>query len=182
VVDFLQAHPDGVILALDEMSLYFQATLTRVWSLIGQTPVVKVHPGRECVHFYGALNLRDGREVALPVEQATSAMTANFLMILLMLFPQPILLLLDRAPWHFGDDVRQLLAETDRLQTLFFPPACPDLNPQEHVWERARDAISHNHTYRQFQSLSDDFERYLNDNLFATNFMDAFTPLGLGVF
>ncbi len=41
---------------------------------------------------------------------------------------------------------------------------------------------SHNHTYRQFQPLIDDFETYLNETLFSTNFMDAFTPLGLGVF
>jgi transposase len=23
---------------------------------------------------------------------------------------------------------------------FFFPPACPDLNPQEHVWKLARDS------------------------------------------
>jgi len=68
------------------------------------------------------------------------------------------------------------------LQVIYFPPACPDLNPQEHVWERARDAISHNHTYRQFQPLIDHFETYLNYTLFSTHFMDTFTPLGLGVF
>lgn len=38
------------------------------------------------------------------------------------------------------------------------------------------------HTGRQFQPLIDDFESYLNETLFSTNFMDAFTPLGLGVF
>lgn len=181
MTDFLQGHPDGVILALDQMSLYFQATLTRVWSPIGQTPIVSVAPQRDCIHFYGALNLRDGREVALPVAEANAEMTTNFLMILLMLYPQPILLLLDRAPWHFGE-VTTFIEQTDRLHVLYFPPACPDLNPQEHVWERARDAISHNHTYRQFQPLMDAFETYLNETLFATNFIDAFTPLGLGVF
>lgn len=180
--DFLQDYPDGVILAVDEMSLYFQATLTRVWAPRGQTPIVAVHPQREWMHFYGALNLRDGREVALPALEQTSAITASFVMILLMLYPQPILLLLDRAPWHFGDDMRALLASTDRLQLLFFPPACPDLNPQEHVWERARDTISHNHTYRQFQPLLGDFETYLNETLFQTDFMDAYSPLGLGAF
>lgn len=108
-------------------------------------------------------------------------MTVNFLMILLMLYPQPILLLMDRAPWHFGE-VKDLIDQTDRLQVIYFPPACPDLNPQEHVWERARDAISHNHTYRQFQPLIDDFETYLNETLFETNFMNTYTPLGLGVF
>lgn len=181
MTDFLQAYPDGVILALDQMSLYFQATLTRVWSPIGQTPIVSVSPQRDCIHFYGALNLRDGREVALPAAEANAEMTSNFLMILLMLYPQPMLLLLDRAPWHFGE-VTTLIEQTDRLHVLYFPPACPDLNPQEHVWERARDAVSHNHTCRQFQSLIDAFETYLNETLFATNFMDAFTPLGLGVF
>jgi transposase len=181
VTDFLQDHPNGVILALDEMSLYFQATLTRVWAPVGQTPIVAVHPRRDHVHFYGALNLRDGRQTALPVAETTSAMTANFLMILLMLYPQPMLLLLDRAPWHYGE-VTDLIAQTDRLHAIYFPTACPDLNPQEHVWARARDAISHNHTYRQFQSLVDAFETYLNETIFSTTFMDAFTPLGLGVF
>lgn len=108
-------------------------------------------------------------------------MTANFVMVLLMLYPQPILLLLDRAPWHFGDAMRRLVDETDRLQVMYFPPACPDLNPQEHVWERARDASSHNHTYRQFQPLLDDFETYLNETSFETDFMDAYLPLGLGI-
>jgi putative transposase len=181
VTDFLQAHPDGVLLAMDQMSLYFQATLTRVWSLIGQTPMVAVHPQRDHIHFYGALNLGDGREIALTAPDTTSEMTANFVMLLLLLYPQPILLLLDRAPWHYGE-LTDLIEQTDRLQVIYFPPACPELNPQEHVWERARDAVSHNHSYRQFQSLIDDFETYLHDTLFSTNFMDAFTPLGLGVF
>lgn len=181
MTDFLQDHPAGVLLALDEMSLYFQSTLTRVWSPIGQTPIVSVHPQREHVYFYGALNLRDGRELALPASEANAEMTANFVMILLLLYPQPILLLLDRASWHFGE-VTTVFEQTDRLQVLYFPPACPELNPQEHVWAQARDAISHNHTYRQFQPLIEDFESFLNNTLFSTHFMDTFTPLGLGVF
>jgi hypothetical protein len=53
-----------------------------------------------------------------------------------MLYPQPILLLLDRVPRHYGE-VTDLIQQTDRLHLICFPPACPDLNPQEHVWERA---------------------------------------------
>jgi transposase len=181
VTDFLQDHPDGVILALDEMRLYFQATLTHVWSPIGQTPIVAVHPDREQTHFYGALNLRDGREVALSSSEATAQLTTNFVMLLLLLYPQPILLLLDRAPWHFGE-LTQLIDQTDRLHILYFPPACPQLNPQEHVWERTREAVSHNHVYRRFQPLIDDFEAYLNETFFATDFMASFLPLGLGMF
>lgn len=177
MTDFIQDHPHGVILTMDQMSLYFQATLTRVWSPIGQTPIVKVSPQREHVHFYGAIEVRTGREIALPATDQNSAITANFLCILLLLFPtQPMLLLLDRAPWHSGPDITQLLAENDRLELLFYPPACPDLNPQEHVWSQARDQISHNHNYRNFQTLIDDFETYLNETLFETDFMQKYAP------
>lgn len=165
VADFLLRYPNGVILALDEMSLYFRATLTRVWAPVGQTPIVAVYPQRDHVHFYNALTLRNGRETALSAPEATSEMTTNFSMLLLMLYPQPILLLLDRAPWHYGE-VTDLIAQTDRLHAIYFPTAYPDLNPQEHVWVQAREAISHNHTYRQFQSLNDDFETYLNETVF----------------
>lgn len=182
MTDLLQAYRDLVILSLDEMSLYFQATLTRVWAPEGQTPIVRIHPQRNHVHFYGALELRTGRDIALPADEQTSLVTASFLRILLLLFPtQHILLLLDRAPWHFGEELRTLFAETqDRLEVIYFPPACPDLNPQEHVWSQARDNVSHNHTYRAFQTLTQDFEIYLNETPFETNFMDKYAPLHLG--
>lgn len=175
MTDFLQDHPDGVILALDEMSLYFQATLTRVWAPVGQTPIVTVHPQRECVYFYGALNLRNGREIALRADVENSEMSANFIMQLLLTYSQPILLLLDRASWHYGE-VRRLIDQTDRLQAIYFPVACPDLNPQEHVWALVRDAISHNHHYRHFGNLIDAFENYLNNTPFSTTFLDKYVP------
>ena len=177
MTDFLQEHPTGVILALDEMSLYFQATLTRVWAPLGQSPIVKVHPQRDCMDFYGALNVCNGREIAMRSEAENSELTANFIRQLVMLYPQPILLLLDRAPWHFGE-VTLLIEQMDRLQAVYFPVACPDLNPQEHVWEQARDAISHNHTYHHFDTLIDDFEGFLNDTPFQTNFLDKYSPWG----
>jgi len=162
---------------MDQMSLYFQATLTKVWSPVGQTPIVRVCPQRDHVHFYGALDVRNGREIALPASAQTGEITANFICILLMLFPtQAILLLLDRAPWHFGAVVNQILTENDRLELMFYPPACPDLNPQEHVWSQARDKISHNHGYTRFQTLIDDFESYLNETPFETNFMQKCVP------
>ncbi len=162
---------------MDQLSLYFQATLTRVWAPIGQTPVVKVSPQRDHCHFYGALELCTGREIACPAEEETSTITANFLCLLLLLFPtQAILLLLDRAPWHFGPAIDRLLAENERLELLYYPPACPDLNPQEHVWEQARDKISHNHTYRHFPALIDAFDTFLNETPFETDFITRYVP------
>jgi len=177
VTDLLQMYPDLVIVAMDQMSLYFQATLTRVWSPVGQTPVIHISPQRDQVHFYGALEVRLGREFAVTAPEETTEVTADFVRLLLLLYPtQHILLLLDRAPWHHGPALNQVLDENPHLELMYFPPACPDLNPQEHVWERARDAISHNHTYPVFDRLISDFEEYLNETLFDTDFMEHYAP------
>ncbi|MEO8393395.1 MAG: IS630 family transposase, partial [Chloroflexota bacterium] len=152
MTDFLQDHPDGQIIALDEMSLYFQATTTRVWAAVGQTPVVRVSSQRDPVHFYEAVNLRTGHEVVLPTADMTRETPAAFLRDLLLCYPiQPILLLWDRAKWHKDEVVKQVIADKPRLDRVFFPPASPHLNPQEPVWSQARAAVSHNHTCPTFQ-------------------------------
>ena len=178
MTDLLQQYGnDLAILSMDQLSLYFQSTLTHVWSLVGQTPVVKVTPQRDYVHFYGALDVRWGRQVAVTAVEQTGWVTADFLRLLVMLFPhRHILLLLDRASWHFGSEVDLVLQENPRLALMHFPPACPQLNPQEHVWQQARDAISHHHTYRTFQSLVDDFDIFMNETSFDTNFMEKYAP------
>ncbi len=167
MTDFWQDHPNGHVIALDEMSLYFQATTTRLWARIGQTPVVRVSPQRDQVHYYGAVNLRTGHEFAVPTPDMTSETTAAFLRDLLLCFPnQPVLLLWDRAKWHKGNTVKQVLADHPRVDTVFFPPASPHLNPQEHVWSQARAAISHNHTFPTFPQLTRAFLNFLSSNLF----------------
>lgn len=162
---------------MDEMSLYFQATTTRQWAPIGQTPLVRVSGQREHVHFYGALNLRSGHQFTLPALQMNSQQTVDFLQDLLIAYPsQPILLLWDRAPWHKGHAVQTLLAAHPRLQMLYFPPACPELNPQEHVWSLARAAVSHNHGFPDFSALRHAFLHFLSDTLFHFDWLETYAP------
>ncbi len=183
MTDRLQTDPWLVILTMDQMSLYFQATLTRVWSPKGQTPLVKVHPQRDVTFFYGALDVRNGREIAVTASEQTSQVSADFLRILLMLFSrQNLLLLLDRASWHFGPAIDQVVSENPRLELIYYPPACPDLNPQEHVWSQAREHISHNHGYLRFDRLIHDFETYLVETPFETDFMDKYSPINPAMF
>jgi len=177
MTDFLQDHPDGQVIAIDEMSLYFQATTTRLWSPVGQTPIVRLAPQRDHMHFYGALNVRNGHQFALPCAQMSSEITADFLRDLFGCYPtQPILLLCDRASWHKGEAVHSLLAQHPRVETIFFPPACPDLNPQEHVWSLAREAVSHNHTLSDFPSLILAFLRFLSSQPFPFDWLERYVP------
>ncbi len=101
--------------------------------------------------------------------------SAQYLQMLLDTYPDvPILLFWDRAPWHRGPAITKLLGENPRLETIFFPPGSPELNPQEHVWKAVRKAISHNHTEKRLPELAEKFLTKLNSDTYKTTFLDKY--------
>jgi putative transposase len=155
-----------VIVAEDEAAMYLQATTTAVWAPKGQTP-------RDKVCFYGSLNLLTGGQIATQAETMNSENTAQHLQAVLDAIPgKPILLLWDRAPWHGGESVKQLLVDNPRLEIMRLPVAAPDLNPQEQVWKMTRTAVSHNHNLRQLPPLADRFLKHLTSTNFYSPFLD----------
>lgn len=179
MTDFRQDHPDGVILALDQMSAYLQATLTRVWSPIGHTPIVWVSPQRDHIHFYGALDVLSGQEMALSLPKLNAEQTIHFLEHILACLPgRTILILWDRAPWHKGQ-ARQFVEQHPRLDMLYFPPGCPDLNPQEHVWKLTREAVGHLVNYRHIGDLRGAFHAHLENTQFRFDWIEKYLPLTL---
>jgi transposase len=168
----VQDAPNTVILAEDEATLYLQATTTAVWAPVGATPTVRVDAGRAKTHFYGTLNLQTGEEIVTRSAKMNNDATAVHLQAILDAYPdQPILLLWDRAPWHRGPAVRQVLADNPRLEIIRFPTASPDLNPQEQVWKATRRAVSHNHSVPRLPELADQFEAHLRTTTFTTTFL-----------
>jgi transposase len=179
MTDFRQDHPDGIILAVDQMSVYLQASLRRVWFPKGQTPRLWVTPQRVCLHFYGALEVLSGQEVALSLPKMTADCTLHFLEHVLTCFPgRAILFLLDRAPWHKGK-VRRFIEAHPLLDLIFFPPGCPDLNPQEHVWKDTREAVGHLHNYSHPADLRQAFQAHLDGSTFLFDWVEKFLPLPL---
>jgi transposase len=175
VIDYAQTYPDAVYLSEDEASLYLQATTTSVWAPVGQTPVVKASPQRDKISFYGTLDLVSGQEIVTQAEKMNSEATAVHLKKILASYPaQHILLFWDRATWHGGEAVKQLLAENPRLAVMKYPPAAPDLNPQEHVWKAARLHVSHNHDQSKLAGLATRFEDFLRTNKFNYSFLEKF--------
>ena len=101
----------------------------RVWFPKGHTPIVRVSASRDNTHFYGALNLASGQETLLRSDLMKGEVSALFLQKLLDAYPDvPLLLLWDRAPWHQGEAIKAVLAANARLEILWFPPGCPELN------------------------------------------------------
>jgi len=174
-MDVAQEAPHTVFLAGDEAGLYLQATTCQVCSPSGQTPIVRADPGRAKTNFYGALNLQTGQEIALRSDLMNAEVSAQYLELCLEANPDvPILLFWDRAPWHRGKSIDKVLAENPRLVIIFFPPASPDLNPQEHVWKTVRREVSHNHLETRLPELANRFLNKLNSSTFKDTFLDRY--------
>jgi len=171
-MDVAQDAPNTLFLAEDEASLYLQATTSHVWSPVGQTPIVRVDPGRKNTHFYGTLNLQTGEEIAMQSDDMNSEASARHLEMILDANPDvPILLFWDRAPWHRGKAIDQVIEKNPRLEIMRFPPGCPELNPQEHVWKAVRSVVSHNHIETKLQKLAKQFLENLNSGSFSSSFL-----------
>jgi transposase len=166
-----------VILPVDQMSLYFQATMTRVWARRGQTPTVRLATQRDHGHFYGALNVASGQESALRLPKQSGEMTCHFLDHLQTVYPgRALFMVWDRAKWHTGAVVQDDLRQPPHSQTLHFPPGSPALNPQEHGWELTRDAVSHHPTRKDFPALVQAFHRHLETTCFKVEWIEKYVP------
>lgn len=147
----------------------------RVWAPVGQTPTVRIHTGRQKTNFYGCLNVHTGQEIVMEAEIMNAVTTATYLEKVADAIPdKPILLLWDRAPWHRGPAIRDFLTANPRFELLWFPPGAPDLNPQEQVWKRTREHISHNHVQTQMRDLAKAFADYLSNSVFKSAFLERY--------
>jgi len=72
---------------------------------------------------------------------------------------QETVLILDNASPHKTQKVRELLEETGAI-VLFLPPYCPDMNPIEYVWARAKQ-IFREKKPRTIEELYDTWEEAL---------------------
>lgn len=160
-----------MVLAEDEASLFFQATLAAIWQPKGKTIWVKTYAGQAKKSFYGALNLKTGREHVMRCEKQNTRSTKQFLGRLRRAYPRKrIAIFWDGAPWHKG--LKTYLKEAKRIEPIPFPPYSPKLNPQERVWKQTRQHISHNHAFRTFPKLLAAFELYLKRTRFQNTFLE----------
>ncbi len=64
---------------------------------------------------------------------------------------QHAMLLLDRAGWHMSAH----LVVPDNITIVPLPPKCPELNPQENIWQFMRDNWLSNRVFTSYDSLID---------------------------
>lgn len=165
---------DTIVLTADEMSLSTQTTIQKVWLPQGEYPQIEVATKRDARSIYGFLNIRTGQETAFKTKWQNMYITYDILGQLRKVYPtQKIFLIWDKAPWHKGSKAQQFIKEDGNIETLDFPRAAPDDNPQEHVWKDGRSKITHNRFIDNIDQATDEFVDYLNKTTFNYSFLEV---------
>ena len=78
-----------------------------------------------------------------------------------------MVVIMDNAPWHKGDDIKQLIESTG-AKLLKLPPYSPDLNPIEHAWANLKAAVKKaSYTIPDFhENMSTQIQAMRNSNRF----------------
>ena len=149
---------------LDESGLMTAPLLRRSLAPRGKTPVIpQKGSGREKVSVIGALSLSPRRrKLSLHFQTRVkdsydNVAVAGFLRQLLRHLRGKIILVWDRAPFHRGPGIRQLLSRTRRLWLEQLPPYAPDLNPVEPLWSWLK--------WGQFANYAADSAEWIDINL-----------------
>lgn len=156
-----------VILTQDEMSLSSQTTVQKIWMPQGEYPKIEVASKRESRSIYGFLNIKTGHEHAFKTDWQNMYITVEILKKLRKIYPtEKLLLLWDKAPSHKGSKAQEFIQKDKNIETIYFPTAAPEQNPQEHVWKKARSQVSHNAFIKDIDKATDEFIDYLNTTQF----------------
>jgi len=159
--------PNTVVLVEDEMHLSNQTTVQKIWLPKGAYPEITVTRKRDSRSVYGFLDVKTGVEHAWKTRWQNMYITAEIIPNVRALYPgKKILLIWDQAGSHKGSEAQRAIKDDGNIETLYFPTAAPEENPQEHVWKAGRSATTHNEFIQDIDAGTDAFVKHLNTATF----------------
>lgn len=119
-------------------------------------PVVLQTPTRKSIALFGAVNIRSGRLITMLTDPFDSTSFECFLRLLLRHRRRSArtVLILDNAPYHYGENLEELMdGYRGRVDLDYLPPYSPDLNPIERAWKLLKKLCTHNQYFETLDEL-----------------------------
>ena len=125
--------------------------ITRRWSLRGTRPSAPHDQRTASTYIFGAICPKEGKAAGLILPWCNiEAMNLQLAAISGEVAPgRHAALLLDQAGWHLSPR----LAAPDNITIVPLPAKCPELNPQENIWQFMRDNWLSNRIFTGYDNL-----------------------------
>ena len=170
----MAADPSIDLWAMDEVHFQQHGSRCRMWIPSEITdPVIKHHPTRKGIGYYGAVRIRDGMFVFRREQSRFNAETFQEFLIQLhdvsCASGRKVVVIADNAKYHHAklhEPWRD--GHLDRFALDFLPPYSPELNPIERVWKLTRRMCLHNRYFAELdeviQAAESQFANWTNHN------------------
>ena len=139
----------------DEHRLGLKPIIRKVWSPIGERPIVKVHQRYEWTYLYAFARPKTGEVhwLVLPTVNAEvfSMALESFAKEVGTGKRKRILLVLDGAGWHTA---KKRLRVPEGIHLELLPPHSPELQPSERLWPLSDEAVANRH-FEQIEELEE---------------------------
>ena len=151
--------PENV--ALEDIDIWFQdearvgqrGTVTRIWAKKGTRPRLTRQQQFEYAYIFGAVCPRTGQAAGLVLPYANTYGMKLHLEEISKEIPKGRhgILILDQAAWH----TTKRLNTPKNITLLPLPPASPELNPVEQIWQVLRDHHLANRCFENYDAIVD---------------------------
>src|SRR5215510_767791 len=137
----------------DEARIGQKNKITRRWAKRGSRPSARSDQRTASTYIFGAICPKEGKAVGLILPWCnTATMSLQLAAISADVAPgRHAVLLLDQAGWHLS----QKLVVPSNITIVPLPAKCPELNPQENVWQFMRDNWLSNRVFENARALVD---------------------------
>lgn len=135
----------------DEARVGQRGTLTRIWATKGTRPRAIRQQQFEYAYIFGAVCPKRDLAVGLVLPTVNSeAMKIHLEHISAQVEEgKHAVIILDRAAWHTTNKVKKF----KNITLVPLPPASPELNPVEQVWQQLRDRELANRSYEGYDDI-----------------------------
>src|SRR5512144_2255072 len=125
----------------DEAGVGVMARSGRTWGEVGRPPEIPVSMERGGYNLLSMITSEGTRHYTVTTSKVNSEQYNQFLFELIEGRPRPLILVTDHVSFHKSQAVREFVrAHRQQLRIFFLPKHCPELNPDEQVWNE----IKHN--------------------------------------
>lgn len=122
------------------------------WRPAGTRPTVSSLKIREFVYAYGAVDPINGDGSFIVAGGCNTEWTNIYLDTLSKTFPDDYILLCgDNASWHKSKGLKI----PDNIEFFFIPPATPEMNPIEQIWEELKEKDFDNRFFSTLNKVVD---------------------------
>jgi len=139
------------ILFVDEAHFRADVELRAKWVLRGEPALADSTSPKlgEKATYYSSICLETGEVEVMPVMVNTTAeTTVAFLKQLRERYDEPLIVIWDNGPAHHGLAIREYLTTPNlRLRLIALPAYSPDFNPDEGIWDWAREDVTANYCF-----------------------------------